>query len=61
MHGNPYWVTIVGALRTIVESGSLGWALLVIALVGLGSSLSYHDTGRIQRAEQNRALEYLRR
>jgi hypothetical protein len=52
---------IVGAFQVIVHSSYVGWVLLSIIALAIASAIAFHDGSRVRRAEEQAALELLRR
>lgn len=61
MSDNPYITAVVGALQTLVHSSYAGLILLGFVAVVIGSTIAFRDGSRISRAEEQAALELLRR
>jgi len=61
MSSSPYMTAIVGAFQVIVHSSYVGWVLLSIIALAIASAIAFHDGSRVRRAEEQAALELLRR
>lgn len=61
MSHSPYVTEIVGVFHALVHSSYAGWILLCIGAIVTAVAIAYHDGSRVHRAEQNAALELLRR
>ena len=61
MSNSPYVTAVVGAFQALVHSSSVGWILLGFLAVAIGSAIAFRDGSRVQNAEEQAALELLRR
>ena len=61
MSANPFLTAVVGAFHELAHTTYLGWILLCIIAVAIGSVIAFRDGGRVQRAEEQARIELLRR
>ena len=61
MSDSPFVTAVVGAFHELVHSSYVGWILVGIIAVAIGSAIAAHDGSRVRRAEEQAAWELLRR
>lgn len=61
MSDNPYFTAVVGAFQTLVQSQYAALILLGFVALIVASTIAFRDGSRISRAEEQHALELLRR
>lgn len=58
---SPYSAEVVGVFQALAHSSYAGWIGFCILALMLASAIAFHDGSRVRRAEQQAALELLRR
>jgi hypothetical protein len=61
MSKSPYLSEIVGVWHALKNSTYAGWILLCVLALIIAVAIAYKDGSREHRAQQNAALERLRR
>jgi len=61
MSDNPYLTAVIGAFQTLVHSNYAVLVLLGFVAVVVGSTIAFKEGSRVSRAEENAAIELLRR